>query len=433
MKSDPIVSERVRPKGEKRRSSWQMLLLVLGVLAALVVVPFLILRPRAEVYTLRSYQTAPVERGTLIDYVRGSGRLVPRIERSLLAAGDGVLTSWRVAEGDEVMAGETLGYLSSPALAREVTTQEAAVGSARRELAELTIRAEAAAREAAREQERLGLELTAARQKLATTRALVDIGAASQGELDAAALAVRRAELALEGAVAGAQAARETGALALANAEAALAGAQAALELARSRVAALELRAPVAGQVIGLRKDVGETVTSGEVLAVIASSADLRVEASLTEAQASQVGVGQRAVISVAGQDYPGTVVRVSPQTETRSDGSAVVPVTLSFDEAPSGLRVGASAAVEIEVGRQEEALYLPRGPYLTTGGERFVYLINGEGDTATRQPALFGLVDGNRVEVRDGLSEGQRIITSSYEAFKEWEEIALVPTGEIQ
>ena len=82
-------------------------------------------------------------------------------------------------------------------------------------------------------------------------------------------------------------------------------------------------------------------------------------------------------------------------------------------------------------MGRRENALYLPRGPYLTTGGERFAYVV--EGETATRQNVLFGLIDGERVEVTDGLTANQRIITSSYEAFKDREAIRLAPEGEIR
>ena len=43
------------------------------------------------------------------------------------------------------------------------------------------------------------------------------------------------------------------------------------------------------------------------------------------------------------------------------------------------------------------------------------------------------GLVDGNNVEVREGLELGDTIVSSSYEAFKEEAEITLVTEGEIK
>jgi HlyD family secretion protein len=175
----------------------------------------------------------------------------------------------------------------------------------------------------------------------------------------------------------------------------------------------------------------GDRVDNRALLATVASAMDLQVNANLAEAQAQRVGVGMTATIRVAGQAFAGSVAHVSPQTEVGADGAPVVPITLVFAEAPRGLRVGASASVEIEVGRVEEALYLPRGPYLTTGGERLAYVV--EGETASRQTVVFGIIDGNRVEVRDGLSEGQRVIVSSYEAFRDRAQIRLAPEGEIR
>ena len=67
----------------------------------------------------------------------------------------------------------------------------------------------------------------------------------------------------------------------------------------------------------------------------------------------------------------------------------------------------------------------------MSTGGERFVYLVND--DTAVRTNVTFGIVDGSNVEVREGLQAGDNIVSSSYEAFKEEAEIGLITEGEIR
>jgi HlyD family secretion protein len=150
----------------------------------------------------------------------------------------------------------------------------------------------------------------------------------------------------------------------------------------------------------------------------------------VTCAQASRLSVGQVANLKIADVDYKGSVVQISPNAESGQNGP-VVPVMLGFDAVPEGIRIGASSSVEIEVGRKDDALFLPRGAYLSTGGERFVYLVKG--DTATRTETIFGLVDGNNVEVREGLESGDKVIISSYEAFKDKAEITLVTEGEIK
>lgn len=432
MRHEPILQTKARPKGEKRRRNLPLLAFVVGTLALLVVVPFLLLRPREDVYLLRSFETATVAVGTLTEFERGSGTLVPRLRRSLLAPGEGVLAEWRVAEGDEVNEGVPLGVLRSPDLQDAVSEQQGTLEDARRALDTLVIDQDIAVRGADDALLALQGTLAEAERTLTTTTRLFDIGAASQAELEAAQNAAATARQAAQNAQTNAESAAESRTLARRGARAAITRAERALAAARERAAALELRAPITGRVLGLEVAVGDSVEDGALLVTLASPTDLRVEASLDEAAARAVGVGQRATITVADQSFPGSVTQVAAQAEAGAEGAAAtVPVVLSFDQPPPGLRIGASAAVDIEVGRRENALYLPRGPYLTTGGERVAYVVDGE--TAARQRALFGLIDGERVEVTDGLSEGQRVVVSSYEAFVDRETVRLVPEGELE
>ena len=432
MSHEPILQTKARPKGEKRRRNLPLVAFVVVTLALLVIVPFLLLRPREDVYLLRSYETATVAVGTLTEYERGSGTLVPRLRRSLLAPGEGVLAEWRVAEGDEVREGVPLGVLRSPDLQDAVSEREAALEDARRALDTLLLEQDVAVRGADDALLALQGTLAEAERTLGTTERLFEIGAASQGELEAAQAAEAAARQAVENAQTNTVSASESRTLAQRGARAAIARAERALATARERAAALELRAPITGRVLTLEVAVGDSVEDGALLVTLASPTDLRVEASLDEAAAGAVGVGQRATITVADQAFPGSVTQVAAQAEAGTEGAAAtVPVVLSFDQVPPGLRIGASAAVDIEVGRRENALYLPRGPYLTTGGERVAYLI--EGETAVRQSVVFGLIDGERVEVADGLAEGQRVVVSSYEAFVDRETIRLAPEGELE
>lgn len=432
MRHEPIIQTPVRPKGEKRRRGLPMVLFVVGTLAVLIAVPFLLLRPRADVYLLRSYETATVETGTLLEFERGTGTLVPRLQRSLLAPGEGVLAEWRVAEGDGVREGDSLGSLRSPDLQDEVSTQEQALGDAERALETLLLEQDVAVRDAEGALLTLQGTLAGTTRTLGAAERLFDIGAASQAELETAQAAEAAARQAVGNAEANAVTVAESRTLAQSGAEAAIGRAERALAAARDQAAALELLAPITGRVLELKVAVGDSVEDGALLVTLASPNDLRVEASLDEAAARAVGVGQRANITVADQTFGGSVTQVAAQAQAGAEGGgATVPVVLNFGEVPPGLRIGASAAVEIEVGRRENALYLPRGPYLTTGGERLAYVVTGE--EALRQTVLFGLIDGERVEVTEGLTEGQRVVTSSYEAFKDRETVRLAPEGEIR
>ncbi len=371
MNPEPIVQTRTRPKGEKRRRPWGLLAWVAGVLVVLTVVPFLILRPKVDTYTLRSYETAIVQSDTLIDYMRASGSVVPRLERSVLAPVEGTLAEWLVAEGDEVTEGTTLGTLTSKTLGQDIADAEKEVQTAQLAGDKLKLEQENAIHQEMLELGNSQMVLQDAQATLETTQKLFEIGSASKNELSAAQQKVSQAQQDIENKQLSQQNAASSRELATTEVRLKLEQAQSKLSNAQEKQTQLTLTAPVTGRVMKLSATVGQSVQSQTVLATVASSQDVRVVAKFPESQASRLSVGQVAKLKISNLDYAGSVIQISPNAESGQKGP-VVPVALAFDSAPQDIRIGASSAVEIEVGRKEDALFLPRGAYLSTGGERF-------------------------------------------------------------
>lgn len=428
---EPIVQVRARPRGERQRRNWQLLPFVVLTLVALTVVPFMILRPRNQTYTLRNYETAVVEVGSLVEYARGSGSLSARLERTVTAPAVGTVVEWLVGEGDTVRAGQALGFLeSSDVIARGRDAQQA-LDTARRDLEQTQLEARLRAGDEARSLASLTDAVERARTDHDLSASLFAAGAISrtQHAEAEARLAVAQAAVTLE--LERQAVTSQQRRLTQAAAEDRVARALEQVDQVAATEQALALHAPIGGLVVSIGAAAGERVAMDRPLVRIASTSDPRVTASLFESVANRMTVGQRALLHMDGEAYPGRVVQVAPQAQAGFDGIPSVMVTLDFDESPEELRLGGSVSIEVEVGSRENTLYLPRGPYLTTGSQRFVYVVKGE--TAIRQIVIYGLVDGNRVEVVEGLAEGDEIITSSYEPFKEHPEIELAPGGAIR
>lgn len=428
MRSEPIIASPGRPRGERRRLPWALSLSLIALLAALVVVPFLLLRPRSEAFTLRSYEASVVKSGTLLEYVRGAGVLVPRIERTMLAPNSGVLIEWAVAPGGDVTVGSVLGRLESAELESELDRRRADLAAAERRQRQVELEHEAERRAESAESARLEREVDSARRDLELTTELYELGASSRAELEAARAALQAAEEAVLDAAAARATAEEGRRLAVEATAAEVVSARDALATAEARLERLVVRAPIAGRIVALLAAPGEEVADRQALVTVAAVDDLLVRAAVSEGQARRLAVGQAVNVRVAGAVHSGHVAWVAPQAVS-IDGAPMVEVEVAFDAPPQSLRLGSSANVEIEVGRVEGAAFLPRGPYLTTGGERLAYVV--EGDQAHRVSVVFGIIDGDRVEVRDGLVPGQRVITSSYESFREHTVIDLAPEGE--
>ncbi|HOA29899.1 MAG TPA: efflux transporter periplasmic adaptor subunit, partial [Candidatus Cloacimonadota bacterium] len=78
------------------------------------------------------------------------------------------------------------------------------------------------------------------------------------------------------------------------------------------------------------------------------------------------------------------------------------------------------SIAVEIITDSLGDVLYLPQGQYLNDGNGIMVYVLDEDGKRARKRTVSMGFRNIREVEVVQGLSEGEVVITSSYKAFKD-------------
>jgi len=131
-------------------------------------------------------------------------------------------------------------------------------------------------------------------------------------------------------------------------ADAQLAQAQAALEGAKGILAQNTLTAPFDGTIISVDVEPGEFVQTGQRLILLADLDNLHFETTdLSENNVTAISVGQAATIFVdaLNNEYPGTVTRISPISETLG-GDVVYRVTVQPDERIEGLLWGMSAEI---------------------------------------------------------------------------------------
>jgi len=110
-----------------------------------------------------------------------------------------------------------------------------------------------------------------------------------------------------------------------------------------------ELRAPADGTITEVYVEVGDTVTPGRPVLVLADLAHLRVETTdLTELDVVRVYEGQPVRVTVdalPGESWSGHVLQIKPQSQVLG-GDVVYPAIIRLDDRVPGLRWGMSAAV---------------------------------------------------------------------------------------
>jgi HlyD family secretion protein len=100
----------------------------------------------------------------------------------------------------------------------------------------------------------------------------------------------------------------------------------------------------------------------------------------------------------------------------------------VDFLDEVSHLRPNSQVTASIHLQLHKGSLFLPRGAYLTSGQQLFVYAIDG--DKAHKRDVQFGLLQGNSVQILRGLELGEEVIISSYDAFRHLDEIQILPEG---
>jgi HlyD family secretion protein len=132
-------------------------------------------------------------------------------------------------------------------------------------------------------------------------------------------------------------------------ADAQLLQAQAALDVAKGTLAQNTIKAPFDGTIISVDVQPGEFVQTGQRLILLANLADLHFETTdLGENNVTAISVGQSATIFVdaLNEEFPGTVTRVFPMSETLG-GDVVYRVNVNPNEKIEGLLWGMSAEID--------------------------------------------------------------------------------------
>lgn len=174
----------------------------------------------------------------------------------------------------------------------------------------------------------------------------------------------------------------------------------------QERLQMLELRAPQAGIVSGLTQVAGATLRPGEAVARISSGPSNQIEAKVLDDQASRLRVGGVAHLL----DSPAIQLRVVAIDPEVNEGQ--VAVRLEFaGSGPQGLRAGQTLQVAFETGQPRQAIVVPFGDAIAPDG---IWVVDGSGRRAERRSVVLGERAAGRVEIRSGVTAGERVLTSS-------------------
>jgi len=183
---------------------------------------------------------------------------------------------------------------------------------------------------------------------------------------------------------------------------------------------------PMDGVVIGEPKTVGTMITAGvtspTVIMTVADMSNKQINAKVDETDIGKVKVGQKATFTVdayTGKTFTATVASIS-QTDVGSTWSSSTStttviyysVTLDIDDPENLLKPAMTARVNINIAEKNDALMVPLSALKTNNNGQYVVVVNPDGKTENRNVTV-GLSSDDKVEILDGLSEGDKLSIS--------------------
>lgn len=192
--------------------------------------------------------------------------------------------------------------------------------------------------------------------------------------------------------------------------------AQLALERLQAQVADAQITAPLGGEVLSISIFPGRAIEAFVPAIIVADTSAFEVSANLSSSQLRELVEGQEAAVvlnSFPSETWRGTVRRLpypygtggGTQTLTDADESA----RISLEGDLSGLELGDLARVTVVLEQKEDALWLPPAAIRTFQGRHFV--IVQDKDRQRRVDVIVGIESKDRVEILEGLEEGQIVV----------------------
>lgn len=330
-------------------------------------------------------QVQQVELSSIATDNNVSGKVAADSQTSIMVAAAAKCTAVYVEAGDEVKAGDKICTLD---LASTIAAYNAA-----------KITYDSTVNSYADQKAVLDKQIALYEKNLKDTKALFDIGAASQAEID-------QAELTLMGA----KNQRET----------ALSQLEAGMQSYKSNVQQLDqvlqdvdskgnVIAPVSGTLVSLSATENGYVSASMPVAVINGAEQMKITVSVSETLVPKLAIGDQAdvAVSAAGAQFSGTVRSVEKAANMQTQ---LYTVTLSVPAEVSGLLSGMFAEVTFHTDRADGVITVPSQAILTSGETRYVFVV--EDGAAKYVEVTLGMMGSGVTEVTSGLTAGQQLVT---------------------
>ena len=328
-------------------------------------------------------ETTAVQAGDLSTQSTYIGTISAEGTASVVSMISGNVEQVAVAVGDTVSAGDLLCRFDDESARLSLQNAQAAANSAQESYNSAVSNYG-------------GTELRLAQDNYDDTLALLEIGAASQVEVDQAHQTLLSAQAGLEAAQAS-----------LNSARAGIQSAQVGVDSAQYQLSLYNLTAPINGVVEAVNVTQNNFAASGQVAFVISNGNNKTVTFYVTDSVRQTLTPGQAVTVTYNGQSYEGAVTEIGGVVDAQVGQFRVKAIIDGAQDLPDGLAVELTTTAHQVTG----AVLIPSDAMFFESGVSYVYVV--QDGKAVRSDVTIGLYTADTIAVTSGLTLGDEVITT--------------------
>jgi HlyD family secretion protein len=408
----------VKPNRKRR------LLLIGGGVAALLVLGLLapsamrLFSADASVSSSR-LAFATVERGPFVRDIAAEGKVVAANSPTLYATYGGAVTL-KVHAGDSVKKGQVLAVIDSPELTSKLAQEQSKADAMQVDYLQAQVDARSKRGELEKAYDNARIDEKSAETNLSREQKAFDAGAGTGVAVDQAKDALEKARIALAHAKADLGMNEDSLRFNVQSKKLAHDNQMLVVKDLQRQVDDLDVKSPVDGQVGQLFVAERATVAKDAQLLSVIDLTALEVEMKVPESFARDLGIGMSGEITGNGNTWKGLVSAISPEVV-----NGEVAARLRFEGAtPRQLRQNQRLSVRILLDKRDNVLTVQRGSFVDESGGNYAYVVHD--GIAEKKPIRVGASSIDKVEILDGLKEGDRIVISGTDSFKDAARVAI-------
>lgn len=174
-----------------------------------------------------------------------------------------------------------------------------------------------------------------------------------------------------------------------------------------------QIRSPRKAILTYVNNEIGSQIGQGAKVAIVSDLSHFKIEGEIADTYGDRIAAGSKAVVKIGSDKLDGVVSDVTPLSK-----NGVISFTVQLDEDNNRrLRSGLKTDVYVMNAVKDDVLRIANASYYVGKGEYELFVVDGS--QLVKRKVMLGDSNFEYVEVVSGLKEGDHVVISDMNAYK--------------